>query len=43
MTPFDASKRKSSAKIQMDSYLFIKSDLNIPFGRRYKGKCWMRM
>ena len=39
MTPFDASKRKSSAKIQMDSYPFIKSDLNIPSGLRYEGKC----
>ena len=40
---FDASKRKSSAKIQMDSYPLIKSDLNMPSGFRYEGKCWIRM
>ena len=43
MPLFYASKRKSSAKIQMDIYPFIKSDLNIPFRLRYEGKCWMRM
>ena len=43
MTPFDATKRKSSAKIQINSYPFIKSDLDIPSGFKYEGKYWVRM